>query len=194
MTGKTSDILVIGSGAAGLTAALVAGGAAQGHGARQGTADQRFDRLGAGRDRRRARCRRHVRGTHPRHDDRRRRAQPARDGRIRHRARACRDRAAGQARRAVQHRGTEPAPHPRGRAQPPPHRPRQRRDRLGGAGGAAQGGGGKSQHHAAARPHLHRPDHRQAREALFRLGPGVGRLCARQRRPARSRPTPRAPR
>ena len=74
-----------------------------------------------------------------------------------------------------------PAPDPRGRPFAPPHRPRRRRDRLGGAGGAAQGGRGQPEHHPAARPQLHRPDHRAARGALFGLGPGVGRLCARHR-------------
>ena len=72
-----------------------AGQHAQGAGARQRPADQRLDRLGARRDRGGARCRRHVRGAHPRHDGRRRRAQPARDGRVRDRARAGSDRAAG---------------------------------------------------------------------------------------------------
>ncbi len=60
--------------------------------------------------------------------------------------------------------------------------------------GAAQGGGGTSQHHAAAEPQLRRPDHRQARGTLFGFGPCVGRLCAqRGDRPCRSAYSP-APR
>ena len=79
--------------------------------ARRSTSPQRFkvavlakgagrDRLGAGRDRRGARARRHVREPYRGHDDRRRRPQRPRDGRVRRRERAGGDRAAGRARRA----------------------------------------------------------------------------------------------
>ena len=55
------DVLIVGSGAAGLTAALNLAETLQGRGDRQGRARRRRDRLGAGRDRRGARGRRQLR-------------------------------------------------------------------------------------------------------------------------------------
>ena len=69
------DVLIVGSGAAGLTAALNLAETRKVGGDRQGRAGRRRDRLGAGRHRRGARGRRQLRGACPRHHDRRGRAQ-----------------------------------------------------------------------------------------------------------------------
>ena len=107
--------------------------------------------------------------------------------------RAGGDRAAGRARRAVQRDGEERAlaPDPRGRPQPPPHRPCRRRDRLGGAAGAGEGRRRASQHHAHPRHGRDRPRHRPPARALLGRRPCLGRLCAQPRDADRSRPSPR---
>ncbi len=100
--------------------------------------------------------------------------------------RAARDRAAGRARRAVQHRGQRAAPDPRGRPQPSPHRPCRRRDRLGGAGGAAKRGRDASQHHAGARHGRDRPRHRPPRASAIRARATSGASMRSTARPGRS--------
>ena len=74
------------------------------------------------------------------------------------------------------------APDPRGRAQPPPHRPCRRRHRLGGAAGAGEGRRRPSQHHAHPRHGRDRPRHQPPWRALFGRRPCLGRLCARTAR------------
>ena len=69
------------------------------------------------------------------------------------------------------------APDPRGRAQPPPHRPCRRRDRLCRPAGARSRGGQASQHHARAGHGRDRPRHRPARDAFLDQRRGARALC-----------------
>jgi ABC-2 type transport system ATP-binding protein len=87
----TADVLIVGSGAAGLTAAL---NLAETHkvGSSPRALRRRRDRLGAGRDRRRAGRGRQLRIPHQRHDDRRRGPQRPRSRRACRRGRAAGDR------------------------------------------------------------------------------------------------------
>ena len=137
-------MLVIGSGAAGLTAALNLAPNAQGGGARQGRARRGRDRLGAGRDRRGARGRRQVRS----HVEDTMIAGAGLNDRavVEHVVVAARRRRSSgwpssACRSTPSEDGDALAPDPRGRPQPPPHRPCRRRHRLGGAAGAGEGRG-----------------------------------------------------
>ena len=106
--------------------------------------------------------------------------------------RARRDRAVAGAGRAVRAGRGRAAPDARGRAFAPPHRPCRRRDRLGGAGGAAEGGEGAPQHHDGARHGRDRPGHQPPRGTLFGRGQRLGRLRLQQGDRRGSRPTARA--
>ncbi len=88
------------------------------------------------------------------------------------------DRPAERAGRAVRHREWRAAPDPRGRAQPSPHRPCRRRDRLGGPAGAGEGRGGQPQHHADPRHGGDRPDHRPPRRGILDISGAVHGLYA----------------
>ena len=105
----------------------------------KGALGDRRDRLGAGRDRRGARGRRQLRSPRQRHDDRRRRASTTCES-----SSIVVERAPRAIERLIElgvpfaHRERRAAPDPRGRAQPPPHRPCRRRHRLGGPAGAAK--------------------------------------------------------
>jgi hypothetical protein len=152
---QTYDVIIIGSGAAGLTAALTLAQDTRRAGARQGRA-----RSAARPPGRRAGSRRcsmpgdtfesHVEDT-----------MIAGAGLNNRKTvefvieRPARDRAARGAGRALQPGGSSLrralAPDARGRAFAPPHRPCRRRDRLGGAAGAGEGRRRQSQHHPGAR-------------------------------------------
>ena len=73
-------------------------------------------------------------------------------------------------------RGRRAAPDPRGRAQPPPHRPCRRRHRLGGQQ-ALEAAAASTQHHAGARHGRDRPRHRPPRDAFLDQRRGARALC-----------------
>ena len=123
------DVVVLGSGAAGLSAALAARPVRTRADRHQGHPRRRQHGVGAGRARRRARPARLAREPRARHARRRRRA--VRRGR---RAHARRRGAEGDPLPDAARRGVRPGARrrgsgadPRGRAQPQPHRPLRRR-------------------------------------------------------------------
>ena len=93
------------------------------------------------------------------------------------RVRPARDPASDRPRRAVRDRGRSAPPDPRRRAQPPPNRPCRGRHRLCRPAGARSGGGKASEHHAGSGHGRDRPRHRPQRDPFLDQRRGARALC-----------------